>query len=103
MAEHPTPAAAKRRWLRALLTGLPVAAYSGTLVTRYRVAGAAAAGTVRAKTGTLDGISAIAGTVVDADGRELAFVLVGNGVGDTASAQAAQDRFAAALAGCGCR
>jgi D-alanyl-D-alanine carboxypeptidase/D-alanyl-D-alanine-endopeptidase (penicillin-binding protein 4) len=92
-----------RPQLRAVLTGLPVAAYSGTLATRYQVAGASGAGTVRAKTGTLDGVSAIAGTVVDADGRELAFVLVGNGVGDTASAQQAQDRFAAALAGCGCR
>jgi D-alanyl-D-alanine carboxypeptidase/D-alanyl-D-alanine-endopeptidase (penicillin-binding protein 4) len=95
--------------LRAVLTGLPVSGYSGTLRDRYRkpTAGGTAAGQVRAKTGTLLGVSAIAGITVDADGRMLAFAVMADGVaaGDraTTAAQEALDRVAAILAGCGCR
>jgi len=91
--------------LRAVLSGLPVAAWSGTLEKRF-VRGAAlpAAGLVRAKTGTLSGVSALAGVVVDADGRQLAFAVVASRVppGGRLGAEAALDRVAAALAGCGC-
>lgn len=95
--------------LRAMLAGLPVAGYSGTLRDRYRspAAGGPAAGLVRAKTGTLRGVSAIAGIVVDADGRALAFAVLADAVavGQTAinASQQALDRIAAALASCGCR
>ncbi|WP_443334021.1 D-alanyl-D-alanine carboxypeptidase [Streptomyces sp. MNU103] len=62
-----------------------------------------AAGLVRAKTGTLTGVNTLAGTVVDRDGRLLAFAFLAN---DTAGAEAAQstlDKAATALATCGCR
>ena len=96
----------ERPELRAVFNGLPVAGYSGTLRDRYRKVntGGKAAGVVRAKTGTLTpGVSAIAGVVVDADGRTLAFAVLAT-VGDNAfPAQDALDRFAATLAACGCR
>ena len=89
-----------------LLAGLPVAGFDGTLALRYRTgAGLPAAGAVRAKTGTLNGVSALAGLVRTADGRLLAFDLTADGVplGATRRAEAALDRLAAALASCGCR
>ena len=89
-----------------LLTGLPVAGFDGTLERRYRAGGGVpAAGAVRAKTGTLDGVSALAGLVLTADGRLLAFDLTADAVptGATRGAEAALDRLAAALAACGCR
>ncbi len=59
-----------------MLSGLPVAGFSGTLADRYREGGGLpAAGAVRAKTGTLNGVSALAGLVRTADGRLLAFDL----------------------------
>jgi D-alanyl-D-alanine carboxypeptidase/D-alanyl-D-alanine-endopeptidase (penicillin-binding protein 4) len=100
--------AARPEWpqLRGVFTGLPVAAYSGTLRDRYRAAGsgAAAAGLVRAKTGTLTGVSSIAGIAIDADGRVLAFAIMADAVtAGTTAAEGALDRIAAALAACGCR
>ncbi len=95
--------------LRVLFPGLPVGGYSGTLRDRYRKAttGASAAGQVRAKTGTLSGLSAIAGIVVDADGRTLVFAVIADevtsGGGNPSPSQEALDRVAAGLASCGCR
>ncbi|MFE6824739.1 D-alanyl-D-alanine carboxypeptidase/D-alanyl-D-alanine-endopeptidase [Streptomyces sp. NPDC057690] len=86
--------------LRPVLTGLPVAGFTGTLTSRYTEG---AAGVVRAKTGTLTGVNTLAGTVVDRDGRLLAFALLAAGTTDPAAAQVALDRAATALAGCGCR
>ncbi|MEU0069439.1 D-alanyl-D-alanine carboxypeptidase/D-alanyl-D-alanine-endopeptidase [Streptomyces sp. NPDC006332] len=86
--------------LRPVLTGLPVAGFSGTLSSRYANG---AAGLVRAKTGTLTGVNTLAGTVVDQDGRLLAFAFLASGTTDPAAAQAALDRAATALAACGCR
>jgi serine-type D-Ala-D-Ala carboxypeptidase/endopeptidase (penicillin-binding protein 4) len=92
--------------LHSIFGGLPVAGWSGTLQERYgRAAGSqAGAGVVRAKTGTLRGVNAIAGVVVDADGRLLAFAVMADAVpvGQDA-AQNALDRVAAKLATCGCR
>jgi D-alanyl-D-alanine carboxypeptidase/D-alanyl-D-alanine-endopeptidase (penicillin-binding protein 4) len=88
-----------------LLSGLPVAGFDGTLADRFRTAAPrAAAGLVRAKTGTLDGASALAGLVTTAGGRLLAFDATANGiaVGSTVRAQRALDAVAAALAACGC-
>ena len=86
-----------------LLSGLPISGFDGTLAKRYRTS--TAAGEVRAKTGTLSGVSALAGLVRTHDGAVLAFAFTANGipVSGTLRAQAALDRLATALADCGCR
>jgi D-alanyl-D-alanine carboxypeptidase/D-alanyl-D-alanine-endopeptidase (penicillin-binding protein 4) len=90
--------------LRPLLAGLPVAAATGTLAKRFRSrATSAGAGVVRAKTGTLAGVNSLAGTVVDADGRLLVFAFLTDRAASPSKAEAALDRLAAILAGCGCR
>lgn len=89
---------------RPVLAGLPVAGFGGTLVDRFRSSAArSGAGVIRAKTGSLAGVSALAGLVVTQDGRLLAFAFVANDVAATSSAQVALDRLAAGLASCGCR
>jgi D-alanyl-D-alanine carboxypeptidase/D-alanyl-D-alanine-endopeptidase (penicillin-binding protein 4) len=93
--------------LRSILTGLPVAAFSGTLAHRYDDSGhgpdfAPGAGLIHAKTGTLTGVNTLAGTVVDADGRLLAFAFMTNGTKDRLAAQDALDHMASTLADCGC-
>lgn len=87
--------------LRPALTGLPVAGFTGTLTSRYA---AGAAGVVRAKTGTLSGVHALAGTLVDEDGRLLAFAFLAADTdpGRPQATQQALDRVAGALAACGC-
>jgi len=92
--------------LSSLLTGLPVSGWTGTLSDRFTGdATASVAGLVRAKTGTLGSVSALAGTAVDADGRTLSFALLADSlpIGTTLEARAALDEAAAAIAGCGCR
>jgi D-alanyl-D-alanine carboxypeptidase/D-alanyl-D-alanine-endopeptidase (penicillin-binding protein 4) len=94
--------------LHDIVTALPVAGWSGTLAGRYLRGSSSArgAGVVRAKTGTITGVSSLAGIVHDADGRLLVFALldrVGPGGAATNAAEAALDRIAATLAGCGCR
>ncbi|MBL1085634.1 D-alanyl-D-alanine carboxypeptidase/D-alanyl-D-alanine-endopeptidase [Streptomyces actinomycinicus] len=89
--------------LRPALTGLPVAGFTGTLSTRYADG---ASGVVRAKTGSLSGVNTLAGTVVDRDGRLLAFAFLAFDATqsrNTDEVRAALDRAATALAGCGCR
>ncbi|UUU31803.1 D-alanyl-D-alanine carboxypeptidase/D-alanyl-D-alanine-endopeptidase [Streptomyces sp. CA-210063] len=88
--------------LRPVLTGLPIAGFTGTLSSRYTPE-AAGTGVVRAKTGTLTGVNTLAGTVVDADGRLLSFAFLAMDTTDKAAAQSALDTAASALATCGCR
>ncbi|MEO8829830.1 D-alanyl-D-alanine carboxypeptidase/D-alanyl-D-alanine-endopeptidase [Lapillicoccus sp.] len=93
--------------MQATLQSLPVAGLSGTLAGRFEDATTrAAAGVAQAKTGTLTGVSALAGTVVTAEGRLLTFAIVSNstgGAGGTPAARAALDRFVTVLVSCGCR
>lgn len=83
--------------LRPILTGLPVAGFSGTLENRWSDA-SAGTGLVRAKTGTLTGVNALAGTVVAPGGRLLGFAFLAVGTPSPYDAQPALDRLAAALA-----
>ncbi|MGY0485845.1 D-alanyl-D-alanine carboxypeptidase/D-alanyl-D-alanine endopeptidase [Streptomyces sp. WG-D5] len=90
--------------LRSVLTGLPVAGFTGTLASRYAdEADASGTGLVRAKTGTLTGVNTLAGTVVDADGRLLVFAFMTEGAVDPRAAQSGLDRLASSVANCGCR
>ena len=87
----------------AVLSGLPIAGFTGTLAERFDTKSTAVGrGVVRAKTGTLTGVSGLAGTVVDRDGRLLVFTVLTTGA-ETDNARNALDRVAATLAGCGCR
>ncbi len=85
-----------------MLTGLPVAGFTGTLIDRYPKE-SPGTGVVRAKTGTLTGVNTLAGTVVDADGRLLLFAFMTTGTTDPRAAQSALDHMASTLANCGCR
>jgi D-alanyl-D-alanine carboxypeptidase/D-alanyl-D-alanine-endopeptidase (penicillin-binding protein 4) len=85
-----------------LLAGLPVAGYTGTLT--ERTVDGVEPGSVRAKTGTLLSVHDLAGTVLTADGRLLAFAVLADGTaGSRLASETALDAVAAALAGCGCR
>jgi D-alanyl-D-alanine carboxypeptidase len=89
--------------LRAVITGMPVAGFSGTLAGRYLTAGTqGGAGYVRAKTGTLDQVNTLAGLAYDSDGRLLAFAFMANKVADPAAALSTLDRLATVLTTCGC-
>ncbi|GAA2140463.1 D-alanyl-D-alanine carboxypeptidase/D-alanyl-D-alanine-endopeptidase [Kitasatospora kazusensis] len=91
--------------LRPVLTGMPIAGFTGTLATRFGATSGAqnAAGLVRAKTGSLSGINTLAGTVVDADGRVLVFALMTRTTAGAVDARSAVDRIVARLAACACR
>jgi D-alanyl-D-alanine carboxypeptidase/D-alanyl-D-alanine-endopeptidase (penicillin-binding protein 4) len=88
--------------LRALLDLLPVAGGSGTLSDRFLDPNtdADAAGWLRAKTGSLTAINALAGVVTDSSGRVLTFALISNDAGPTG--RIAIDTLAARLRTCGC-
>jgi D-alanyl-D-alanine carboxypeptidase/D-alanyl-D-alanine-endopeptidase (penicillin-binding protein 4) len=90
--------------LRTVLSDLPVSAWSGTLATRFVGTNRAAGGLVRAKTGTLTGVSSLAGVVHTADGRLLVFALIADQVppGYATYAEAAEDAIVSRLAACGC-
>lgn len=88
---------------RTLVADLPVGALDGTLGNRLH--DTAAAGTVRAKTGSLEQTSSLAGVVTTADGRLLAFAILANGFpanGGSAAGAAIDNHFVAPLASCGC-
>lgn len=82
----------------ALLDQLPVSHAEGTLAARFGEGSGAdgGAGWVRAKTGTLSGVSALVGTVLTEDGRALTFAFLSNG-SEVLPARAALDRLAASL------
>ncbi|MCK9249620.1 MAG: D-alanyl-D-alanine carboxypeptidase [Solirubrobacteraceae bacterium] len=81
-----------------LRAALPQAGRSGTLAGRMR--GTAAVGRCQAKTGTINGVSALAGYCRTRRGRDVAFAILQNG-GNVGAARAFQDRFVARLAHAG--
>lgn len=93
--------------LRSMITGLPVAGFSGTLGpgSIFGPFGHAALGTVRAKTGNLTGVATMAGLAYARDGALLAFAFMGNGIGKKLGLQpeSTLSQLATILAGCGCR
>ena len=97
-------ASPERPELRSVLTGLPVAGFTGSLEFRFDDAPRPGRGHVRAKTGTLSGVSALAGIATDLDGRPIVFVLMADRVAlvDTLGARDALDDLAAALGSCRC-
>ncbi|QIK74548.1 D-alanyl-D-alanine carboxypeptidase/D-alanyl-D-alanine endopeptidase [Nocardioides piscis] len=90
--------------LRTVLTGLPVAGFTGSLAGRFAESDATALGDVRAKTGTLSGVSSLAGVVAGRDGTEMVFVLAVDKTGKAreVDVEAALDDLAADLAACVC-
>ncbi|MCY7402020.1 MAG: D-alanyl-D-alanine carboxypeptidase/D-alanyl-D-alanine-endopeptidase [Nocardioides sp.] len=90
--------------MRSLISGLPVAGFTGSLAYRFEGDPPRARGVVRAKTGTLSGVHALAGTVVGRDGAPMVFVVAADkvAIADTLDAQEAIDRLAASLADCRC-
>jgi D-alanyl-D-alanine carboxypeptidase/D-alanyl-D-alanine-endopeptidase (penicillin-binding protein 4) len=90
--------------LRSVITGLPVAGFTGSLQERFEDAPADARGRVRAKTGTLTGVSGLAGIATDVDGNRMAFVAIADKVAvpQTLAARRALDLIAGALGACRC-
>jgi len=83
-------------WGRRWLATLPVAGVTGTLARRFR--GTPLEGRLRAKTGSLSGTGALAGTLVAASGRTLTFAAYANDVPGGGSGAAALDRALLAVA-----
>jgi D-alanyl-D-alanine carboxypeptidase/D-alanyl-D-alanine-endopeptidase (penicillin-binding protein 4) len=80
------------------MTALPVAGVDGSLASRMN--GTAAQGRVRAKTGTMSNVRALAGYALTLDGEHLAFaILVNHFEGTGAEANGAIDAIAVKLAG----
>ena len=94
-----------RPGLRAVVEGLPVAGFTGSLTDRMDEGPAAGRGRVRAKTGTLSSVSSLAGLATDLDGNVLVFVLMADRVrdDDETIARTTLDSAAAALGACACR
>jgi D-alanyl-D-alanine carboxypeptidase/D-alanyl-D-alanine-endopeptidase (penicillin-binding protein 4) len=80
------------------LASLPIAGVDGTLEKRMK--GTAAAGKLRAKTGSLRGTSALSGYTTTADGEPLAFsMIMEHFVVPIAKIRAVQDRIGALISG----
>jgi D-alanyl-D-alanine carboxypeptidase/D-alanyl-D-alanine-endopeptidase (penicillin-binding protein 4) len=97
--------------LRPVITGLPVAGFSGTLLpfpgAYFGGFGPAALGTVRAKTGNLATVAALAGIAYARNGELLAFAFMSDQLAKKgpalANAGLALTQLATTLAACGCR
>ncbi|MGI8985041.1 MAG: D-alanyl-D-alanine carboxypeptidase/D-alanyl-D-alanine endopeptidase [Acidimicrobiales bacterium] len=79
-----------------LVDGLPVAGRNGTLFRRFL--NTPAAGKVRAKTGSLEGVAGLSGLVSGDGGRTLAFSLIANELPTASAGVGLQDRVVNVLA-----
>jgi D-alanyl-D-alanine carboxypeptidase/D-alanyl-D-alanine-endopeptidase (penicillin-binding protein 4) len=94
--------------LRPVITGLPIAGFAGTLApggSVFGAAGPAALGLVRAKTGNLNTVAALAGVAYASNGQLLGFAFMADRVPKNGLIQAGGviDELATELASCGCR
>lgn len=78
-----------------LLPSLPIAGVDGTL--KKRMKKSPAEGNVRAKTGTVTGVSSLAGYCTAANGHQLCFCIINQGVMHGRDGRAFQDRVCVAL------
>ena len=78
-----------------LKPALPIAGTDGTIKSRMR--GPFTNDNVRAKTGTLTGVSSLAGFCTAANGHQLAFSIINNGLRHTNNAPAFQDKVCTEL------
>ncbi|MEV7008374.1 D-alanyl-D-alanine carboxypeptidase/D-alanyl-D-alanine-endopeptidase [Streptosporangium sp. NPDC051022] len=84
--------------LHPIVSGMPVAGFTGTLGHRFTKNGSVH-GLIRAKTGTLDGVNALAGLTTTRSGRLVTFAFMADKVPPgPGKAEAALDRLAATVA-----
>jgi len=86
---------AKSGWGEEFQRLLPIA---GRTERFRRMGGTVAEGNLRAKTGTIDAVSALAGYVNTADGELVAFSIMSNGVGSTANSKHVENLIGIQLA-----
>lgn len=80
------------------LTSLPIAGVDGTLANRMK--GTAAAGILRAKTGSLSGVSSLSGYTTTAEGEEIVFaMMMQHFLGSASGVRRVQDQIAAEICG----
>jgi serine-type D-Ala-D-Ala carboxypeptidase/endopeptidase (penicillin-binding protein 4) len=101
-------AAPRQPEFRPVITGLPVAGFSGTLApggSVFNALGPPALGVVRAKTGNLSTVVSLAGIAYARNGQVLAFAFMADQLPSAGLTAAADDMtgLATALAACGCR
>lgn len=100
--------AARHPQLRSVLAGLPVEGFSGTLAqggSVFGLGGPSGFGVVRAKTGNLNTVAALAGTAYARNGQLLTFAVMADqlNASNLGLAATAMVNLASTLAGCGCR
>jgi D-alanyl-D-alanine carboxypeptidase/D-alanyl-D-alanine-endopeptidase (penicillin-binding protein 4) len=90
--------------LRPVVSGLPVAGFTGSLAYRFLYDAPGGLGLVRAKTGTLTGVHALAGIATTRSGKALVYAVVADDVPvpKTSLARIQLDRISSALATCRC-
>lgn len=82
---------------KALSEALPIAGVDGTL--KKRMINTAAEGNVRAKTGTVTGITSLAGYCTAPNGHQLCFAIINQGILSNGLGRAFQDRVCKVLCG----
>lgn len=90
--------------LRSVISSLPVAGFTGSLASRFVASAPAGLGMVRAKTGTLTGVHALAGLAMTRAGSVFVFAVVADQVPPrmALTARVQLERIATALSTCRC-